>query len=100
MKKYITTEKHPIFRDGIEFAISDHGSYDMCNFAIHGTTQKFYKGLFDCNWELWLSLGYIKELQEPKFTEDDMWECWIAAENNAKKQSFDTWLKNRNKSDE
>ena len=75
--KYLTTKEHPIFKEGIKFDIKDSlgVSYDLSNFMTDGATGKFYEAISKCDMGIWLEKGYIKEVEEPEFTESDKnWE--------------------------
>ena len=92
--KYITTDKHPELKEGIEIKFSEHdGNYwSKLGFA------KFSKHQF----KDMLSMGYFKELQEPKWTDDDMidFAFWVLGEqDNYEKETIklDDWLKQINK---
>jgi len=64
MKKYITTDKHPELKEGIIFNGSMLGN---CSALSHCRAYMNMEELHDS-----LQMGYIKELQEPEFTKDDM----------------------------
>jgi hypothetical protein len=61
--KYITTDKHPQLKDGIEVGGFIKGSYLV--FTNDGIYTELH--LQKC-----IEKGYIKELQEPEFTKDDL----------------------------
>ena len=63
--KYITTSKNPIFKEGINFESEGH-SFISIRFNS-GDTKDFEISHL-------LKHGYIKEVQEPEFTKDDMIE--------------------------
>jgi len=65
MKKYITTDKHPVYKAGI--IIEDYST----DFIEDKTGYcRISKLVIDSS----ISLGYIKEVQEPAWTDDDMIE--------------------------
>jgi hypothetical protein len=71
--KYITTDKHPEFKKGVEIKFDDeiltsgYGVYYEENFTVsHYTVKKEFK-------KHWIEKEYVKK-KEPKFTKDDMIE--------------------------
>ena len=68
--KYITTDKHPELKEGIQFKTSGSRK-DM---LVSYKNQTVYIAKFDID-EL-IEDNFLKELQEPEFTRDDM--LWFA----------------------
>ena len=64
MKKYITTENHPTFRTGIILKVNSGHKISLEDGTIIGIS----KDGFNC----WLSDRWIREIQEPKWTDSDM----------------------------
>lgn len=62
MKKYITTDEHPILKQGL-----------IINKNIINS-ESIIMTITDLDRNFQLNQGYIKELQEPKWTDDDMIE--------------------------
>lgn len=93
--KYITTDTHPELKEGIEIKYWENDS----------TWRTATTGLFrltELQKDAELREGYIKELQEPEFTKDDMIEFafWALSEqDNYEKETIklDDWLNQRNK---
>ena len=92
--KYITTDKHPELKCGIilECISNLNGLY-----RSKDGWSAMYIGKVE------LSKGYIKELQEPEFTKDDMLQfCGylhdkLPTHSKTPKDLFNDWLKQRSK---
>ena len=59
--KYITTDKHPELKEGIEL---DSTGGDFWAFKLAKTNQSISRNAKND----WLKKGYIKELKKPEFT--------------------------------
>ena len=65
--KYITTELHPELKEGIIFEQSQNRN----SYCVHPATDK--SSLYmEQHTKKGLEKGYIKEVQEPKWTDQDM----------------------------
>ena len=100
MKKYITTDKHPELKKGIIFNHEDERS----SYCLHSCdeSENIY---IEQHVKNGLANGYIKELQEPEFTKDDMIDfcIWYTEQINSEKahcfpdNNVKAWLKDRSK---
>jgi len=88
MAKYITTSKNPIFKEGIKFESESHS----------------YITIFQEDIEIshLLKHGYIKEVQDPEFTKDDMvsFARWYSNHGTFEESGIEIlniWLKQRDK---
>ena len=92
MKKYITTDKHPELKKGviIEFEFGEWGSY------------KGWIYMKKEDIDLSLKKGFIKELQEPKWTDEDMIAftrfSGYVMENDSAMVALEKFKQNKNKS--
>lgn len=64
MKKYITTDKHPELKEGLIFKKDKHDNLYLDDYP----TITIQNGKADLD----IKAGYIREIQEPKWTDDDM----------------------------
>ena len=64
-KKYITTDKHPELKEGVIF------KEEGINMYFSNETRLFMSEFYS---NLWASNNWIKEVQEPEYTRDDMIE--------------------------
>ena len=95
--KYITTDKHPELKKGLEL---DYWAVDD---TWRARPSSFYQ-CSDTQFQYLLAKGYIKEVEEKEFTIsdiDDFLSYYFNADINsallnAVNHSFDTWLKQRN----
>ena len=108
--KYITTDKHPELKEGIEILPIIEGEENIISeyvitikFNIHGNMipiSLIAMGQLE-------EFGYIKELQEPEFTKDDVkiMSCEFAIyivryctdRDETYPKLYDEWLKQRNR---
>ena len=89
-KKYITTEKHPQIKSGFVFKTDSHGNLYLDDYP----TIRIDAGYADMN----IKSGYIKELQEPTWTDQDMIDFGIWAMKNDSgddKLNFMNWYNQR-----
>ena len=104
--EYITTKEHPIFKEGIHFKINLESSYDLSAFRMTGISETFYESIVQCDTELWLRKGYIKEVEKPEFTKSDIADAVYSAHfsyesdymnDGDAKQFVEGWIKNKAK---
>ena len=94
--KYITTDTHPELKEGIEF----EKSIDYNDFYQSELGWTF---ILDDHFNECIENGYIKELQEPEFTKDDMMQfCGylhnkLPTHSKTPKELLNDWLKQRSK---
>ena len=103
MPKFITTKEHPIFKEGIAFKMGND-TFDLFAFSIKGISDKMLDVIKESDLEIWLNEGYIKEVQEPKYTENEAKEMCIdfaCFSSNSEligvSGSYGDWLKQRDK---
>jgi len=95
--KYLTTDKHPELKEGIE--VIKH-TISLLGATEYKTSEGY--GIFTIpEFKHDLDKGYIKELQEPEFTKDDMIDFANDFISNYKvmdgKEQLEIYLKQRNK---
>ncbi len=74
-KKYITTDKHPQLKEGIALTFSDN--------------RIVYEGFYlEIRLDSALEKGYIKEVQEPEFTRDELKDIIYSMYGGSKKKVF------------
>lgn len=95
MKKYRVTEKHPAYKDGciimksVETVERDIGTQDLYNLICNGVFINHVLGMpiFEN-----IENGWIEEIQEPEFTEEDMEKAFWSGHNT--ELTFDEWINN------
>lgn len=72
--KFITTDKHPELKEGLNIIPTCHND-QITEYCIEIKLDKVGNRVIDVmvrEIDYLLAKGYIKELQEPEFTKDDM----------------------------
>jgi hypothetical protein len=70
MKKYIPTEKHPVYKTGVTISNKDSDSFDVRSELLE--SHEIWESVKERDINISLKNGWIKEIQQPLFTRDDM----------------------------